>query len=130
MTKKILVVEDDNLLADVYKQVLSNDGFKVVVANDYASAMTKFSGKTIALVVLDIILKGKNGFELLRDFRKQPDGDKVPIIIITGMNTQDLNMDRELMVSLNIIGIHTKSQFSINEFSGLVRAYLSKYEAV
>ena len=80
--------------------------------------------------MLDIILKGKNGFELLRDFRKQPDGDKVPIIIITGMNTQDLNMDRELMVSLNIIGIHTKSQFSINEFSGLVRAYLSKYEAV
>lgn len=130
MAKKILVVEDDNLLAGVYRQVLSDDGLRVVVANDYADAMDKFSADSICLVVLDIILKGKNGFELLRDFRKQPNGDKVPIIIITGMNTQDLNMDRELMVSLNIIGIHTKSQFSIKDFSGLIKAYLSKYEAV
>lgn len=130
MAKKILVVEDDKLLADVYLLALKTEGLKAISAHDYHSAMKLFEPNKISLVVLDIILKGKNGFELLRDFRKQPGGDKVPIIIITGMNTQDLNMDRELMVSLNIIGIHTKSQFSITDFSGIIKSYLNKHEAV
>jgi DNA-binding response OmpR family regulator len=130
MAKKILIVEDDKLLADVYLLALKTEGLKATSAYDYNSAMKLFEPNKISLVVLDIILKGKNGFELLRDFRKQPGGDKVPIIIITGMNTQDLNMDRELMVSLNIIGIHTKSQFSIADFSGIIKSYLNKHEAV
>lgn len=130
MAKKILVVEDDKLLADVYLLALKTEGLKAISAHDYHSAMKLFEPNKVSLVVLDIILKGKNGFELLRDFRKQPGGDKVPIIIITGMNTQDLNMDRELMVSLNIIGIHTKSQFSITDFSGIIKSYLNKHEAV
>jgi hypothetical protein len=130
MAKKILIVEDDKLLADVYVSALKKDSLKAITASDYNSAIKLFEPNKISLVVLDIILKGKNGFELLRDFRKQPGGDKVPIIIITGMNTQDLNMDRELMVSLNIIGIHTKSQFSITDFGNIISYYLSKHEAV
>ena len=76
------------------------------------------------------MLKNKNGFELLRDLRKRPNGDTVPTIIVTGMNTQDLNMDKELMVSLNILGIYTKSQFSISQFSKVVKDLIGQSEAV
>ena len=130
MVKKLLVVEDDKLLADVYVAALKNSGLKTLTASDYNSAMKIFEPNKIRLVVLDIILKGKNGFELLRDFRKQPGGDRIPVIIITGMNTQDLNMDRELMVSLNIIGIHTKSQFSIADLGNIIKHYLAIYETI
>lgn len=128
MKNRILIVEDDALLADVYKKALEAEGFKASIAKNHTEAIKLFKPKTLALVTLDIILHGKNGFELLRDFRKQPDGDKVPIVIITGMNTQELTMDKDLMVSLNIIGIHTKSQFSIKEFVGIITAYLQSHE--
>jgi len=128
MKKNVLVVEDDQLLAEVYRHVLQNDGFKVEIANDYQTALSKFKAKRISIVVLDIILGGKNGFEVLKAFRMQPGGREVPIVIITGMNTQDLDMDKELMVSLNILGVHTKSQFSIKEFSNLISNYINLYE--
>ena len=128
MKKSILIVEDDELLADVFAKSLKEQGFKVRVAKNYIEAMKKFEPSRTALVVLDIILKGKNGFELLRDFRKESGGDQVPVVIVTGMNTQELNMDKDLRVSLNIIGIHTKSQFSISQFTGIIKNYLSRYE--
>ena len=128
MAKKILIVEDDKLLAEVYASALKQEGLNTTTVHDYNSAMNNFRPSNYSLVVLDIILKGKNGFELLRDLRRTPGGDKLPIIIITGMDTQDLNMDRELMVSLNIIGIHTKSQFSIAEFGKIISAYLDRHE--
>ncbi len=130
LKKRVLIVEDDLLLAEVYKNSLKAEGIKAVTAPDYNSAMAKFSPQRFDLVILDIILKGKNGFELLRDFRKVPQGDKVPVIVITGMNTQQVNMDRDLMVSLNILGIYTKSQFSIDRFVRIVTSQLKRNETV
>jgi len=102
MKKTILIVEDDRLLADVYKKALIEEGYRVRLAEDYDQAMKQFKPGIINLVVLDIILRKKNGFELMRDLRKIPGGEKVPLVIITGMGTQELDMDRDLMVSLNI----------------------------
>ena len=128
MRKTILIVEDDRLLADVYKKALVEEGYRVRLAEDYDQAMKQFKPGIIDLVVLDIILRKKNGFELMRDLRKIPGGEKVPLVIITGMGTQELDMDRDLMVSLNILGIHTKSQFSINQFVFLINNYLLRHE--
>lgn len=128
MKKTVLIVEDDKLLCDVYKKVLVGNGYRVVATHNFDSAVAKFNPQKIDIVVLDIILSGKNGFEVLKSFRAKSGGDKVPIVVITGMNTQDIDMDRELMVSLNILGIHTKSQFSISQFSDLISKYISLHE--
>jgi len=130
MNKKVLIVEDDKLLCDVYRDSLELEGIGVLTAESYNSAIKIFNPDNISLLVLDIMLKNKNGFELLRDLRKRPNGDTVPTIIVTGMNTQDLNMDKELMVSLNILGIYTKSQFSISQFSKVVKDLIGQSEAV
>lgn len=128
MKKQVLIVEDDILLAEVYKKALKTAGLSAIIAQNYNEAMKKFNPTKLSLVSLDIILQGKNGFELLRDFRKQPQGDSVPIMIVTGMNTHELNLDKDLMVSLNIKGIYTKSQFSVKQFVEAVQAYLSYHE--
>ena len=130
MNKKVLIVEDDKLLCDVYRHSLELEGIGVLTAESYNSAIKIFNPDNISLLVLDIMLKNKNGFELLRDLRKTLNGDTVPTIIVTGMNTQDLNMDKELMVSLNILGIYTKSQFSISQFSKVVKDLIGQSEAV
>ncbi len=130
MSKKILIIEDDNLLAKVYQRSLRAEGLMSTLADDYNSAIKAFIPSKVSLVVLDVILQNKNGFELLRDFRKKPGGDKVPTIIITGLTTQELNMDKELMVSLNIVGIYTKSQFSIAQFTLVAKHCVSQSEAI
>jgi len=119
--KKILIIEDDNLLLEVYKKSLQAEGFGVDVAQDYKQSLEKFDPKKQGLIILDIMLVGKNGFELLKALRRQQGGNRLKIIIVTGMNTDDLNMNRELLVGLNIVGIYTKSQFSIAQLIEVVK---------
>ncbi len=121
MKQTVLIVEDDTLLAEVYQKSLKAEGISAVVAKDFFDALAKFRPRQHALIVLDIMLGQKNGFELLKTLRRQPGGDRFSVMIVTGLNTDELNTNKELMVGLNIIGIYTKSQFSIDQFVGLVK---------
>jgi DNA-binding response OmpR family regulator len=127
--KKILIVEDDSLLLEVYQKSLEAEGFKVETAQDYKQSLEKFDPKKQALIILDIMLNGKNGFELLKALRRQQGGSDVKIIIVTGMNTDDLKLNKELLVGLNIIGIYTKSQFSIDQLVNAVKAQMAQDES-
>lgn len=127
--KKILIVEDDSLLLEVYQKSLEAEGFKVDTAQDYRQSLEKFDPKKQALIILDIMLNGKNGFELLKALRRQQAGSDVKIIIVTGMNTDDLKLNKELLVGLNIIGIYTKSQFSIDQLVNVVKAQMAQDES-
>jgi DNA-binding response OmpR family regulator len=127
--KKILIVEDDSLLLEVYQKSLEAEGFKVETAQDYKQSLEKFDPKKQALIILDIMLNGKNGFELLKALRRQQGGSDVKIIIVTGMNTDDLKLNKELLVGLNIIGIYTKSQFSIDQLVNVVKAQMAQDES-
>ncbi|MEI6581289.1 MAG: response regulator [bacterium] len=123
MKQSVLIVEDDSLLAEVYHQSLKAEGIRSVIARDFFEALAKFKPRQHTLIVLDIMLGQKNGFELLKTLRRQPGGDRFSVMIVTGLNTDELNMNKELMVGLNIVGIYTKSQFSIAQFVDLVKLY-------
>ena len=123
MKQTVLIVEDDTLLAEVYHQSLKAEGISSVIAKDFFEALAKFKPRQHALIVLDIMLGQKNGFELLKTLRRQPGGGRFSVMIVTGLNTDELNMNKELMVGLNIVGIYTKSQFSIAQFVDLVKLY-------
>lgn len=127
--KKILIVEDDSLLLEVYQKSIQAEGYKVDTARDYKATLEKFTPSKYGLIILDIMLNGKNGFELLKALRRQQGGNKVKIAIVTGMNTDDLKLNKELLVGLNIIGIYTKSQFSISQLVGVVKYYMEKNES-
>ena len=127
--KKILIVEDDSLLLEVYQKSLEAEGFKVDTAQDYKQSLEKFDPKKQGLIILDIMLNGKNGFELLKALRRQQGGSDVKIIIVTGMNTDDLKLNKELLVGLNIIGIYTKSQFSIDQLVRTVKDQMAQDES-
>ena len=126
---KILIIEDDILLSEVYQKSIQAEGFDVDVARDYKQALDKFNPKRQSVIILDIMLKGKNGFEVLKAIRRRQGGDKVKIIVVTGMNTDDLRLNDELLVGLNIVGIYTKSQFSIAQLIESVKGLMKQNEA-
>jgi two-component system, OmpR family, phosphate regulon response regulator OmpR len=82
----ILIVDDDKRLRDLLRRFLSEQGFRVTVANDAADARRKLAGLDFDLLVLDIMMPGENGLDLTRSLRTQR---TVPILLLTAMGEPD-----------------------------------------
>ncbi len=80
MSKRALVVEDDANIAELLRLYLGRDGFDVMLVSDGAKAEKSFDLFTPDLVLLDIMLPGKDGWAICRDLRKK---SGVPIIMLT-----------------------------------------------
>jgi CheY-like chemotaxis protein len=81
--KRILIVEDDRLMADVYRDRLRSEGFAVHVAADGKAALEMFDSHKADLVLLDLMLPQMSGVEVLKSVRSQFGPRDVPVIVIT-----------------------------------------------
>ena len=80
MSKRALIVEDDPNIAELLRLYLSKDGFDVMIAADGNKAEADFDLFQPDVVMLDIMLPGKDGWEVCRDIRKK---SSTPIIMLT-----------------------------------------------
>ncbi len=86
MPIRILLVEDDEHICNTVKTFLSEAGYKVDACRDGNEAQKKFYDNVYQLVILDIMLPGINGHELLREFRKL---NNAPVLIMTALSDDD-----------------------------------------
>ncbi len=84
---KILLVEDDNALADSLVESLSFEGHTVERVDDGKDALDRMRAVQFDLVILDWQLPGKTGIDVCIEYRKQ--GGQSPVIMLTGMTTVD-----------------------------------------
>ena len=80
MSKRALVVEDDANIAELLRLYLGKDGFEVMITGDGARAESSFDLFTPDVVLLDIMLPGKDGWQICRDIRRK---SATPIIMLT-----------------------------------------------
>ncbi len=121
---KILLAEDDKFISLAYKDGLERSGFHVIVANDGVEAIKKFKSEKPDLVLLDIIMPQKNGFEVLEEIKKSKKQKNIPIIILSNLGQDtDIKKSRELGASDYLI----KSNFSMSEVVNKVKKYLDKH---
>lgn len=80
MSYKILLVEDDKKISEIIEKYLQNNDFKVDIVFNGIDALEKFSRNNYHLVVLDIMMPGINGFEVLSEIRTISD---IPVVIVT-----------------------------------------------
>ena len=98
MPKKILLIEDDSCIVDIYTTVLRKAGFEVETANCSKDAMEKL--EKIAqgvedkpdLVLLDLVLPDINGIEVFKKARSQKGIDDIPFFILTNYTDPDLKI--------------------------------------
>ncbi len=83
--KKVLLAEDDELIASVIKHRLGREGFEVVHYPDGAQALLAAPDLEVALCILDIKMPGIDGFELLGKLRQMPAYQHIPIVMLTSM---------------------------------------------
>lgn len=80
MKYEVLVVEDHKEISDIVSKYLDKEGYSYHVAKDGFEALEYFNNNTVHLVLLDIMMPGIDGFEVLKNIRKTSD---VPVIMLT-----------------------------------------------
>ena len=90
MTKniKILIAEDDKDICDMYAITFMRKGFTVYTAPDGRSAIQKYRNKKPDIVLLDIMMPGADGYQVLREIRKDIT-HYVPVIMLTNLDATD-----------------------------------------
>lgn len=83
--KKILLVEDEKFISDLYSHQLTKAGYQVTAALDGTSGLASLEKDTFDLLLLDIMLPGINGLELLREWRKKHADNKMPVLLLTNL---------------------------------------------
>lgn len=86
MTIKILLVEDDEHICNTVKAFLTEAGYKVDACFNGDVALTKFYDNTYQMAILDIMLPGANGLELLKEFRKL---NNTPVLMMTALSDDE-----------------------------------------
>ena len=119
---KILIVEDEEAIADLEKDYLELSGFTVEVANDGESGLNMALGNDYNLLILDLMLPGVDGFEICRQVR---DKKNTPIIMVSAKKD---DIDKIRGLGLGADDYMTKP-FSPSELVARVKAHLARYEA-
>ncbi|MDO8523241.1 MAG: response regulator [bacterium] len=92
---KIALIEDDEVLSKVLRAELVDAGFDVSQAFDGEAGLELARSKKPDLVLLDLILPKKHGFEVLEEMKKSPDTKNIPVIILTLLG-EDENIKKGL----------------------------------
>lgn len=85
MRKKVLIIEDEYNLANIIGKSLGNEGFEIKIVTQGDLALDEFYSFSPALVLLDINLPKKNGWDICKEIRQY---SKTPIIIMTARDTE------------------------------------------
>jgi putative two-component system response regulator len=83
---RILVVDDQPAIAGLMSQLLSIRGYDVVTAGDAAQAEAEIRRQTPDLILSDVMMPGKSGYEFCRDIKDNPATRLIPFVLITGLS--------------------------------------------
>jgi len=121
LVKKVLIVEDDQSIAELQRDYLEISGFSVDICSDGVSGLKALESGKYDLVLLDIMLPSMDGFEILRRIRDTID---VPVLLVSAKKEE---IDKIRGLGLGADDYITKP-FSPGELVARVNAHIAKYE--
>ena len=122
----ILVIEDDQLLSSLIAQRLSDAGHEVEAAYTGEQAIESVGKNPPDLVLLDILLPGKNGYEILHELKANESTSKVPVIVLSNLGQKE---DIDKAMSEGADDYMVKVNFTPKEILEKVRQFLGKKES-
>lgn len=129
MPKKILLVEDDPMISEIYERKFVAAGFDVRVVASGRAVLEVLRTESFDIVLLDIVLPEMNGMEILEFLRDPKNGypAKQKIVMFSNLNETD---DRDRAARLGANGFVPKTQFSPSQLVEEVSRFLSNQESV
>lgn len=125
--EKILLVEDDPMIGEIYHRKLSNSGYDTEVCVDGLAAMEKMRTNVYDLVFLDVVLPGMDGIDILKDLSEE--GKKPllsPVVICSNLNDTE-NQNNAFLFGAS--GFLVKSQFDISKLPNEANRFIREAKA-
>ena len=122
--KIILLIEDEPFLSSLLKNRLQREKFEMLMAKDGEEAIKILKASKPNLVLLDIILPKKSGFEILEDLKSDPelsDKREIPIIIISNLSQPE---DIQKSKDLGAIEYFVKAKTSIDDLVSKIKTFV------
>ncbi|MBU0534740.1 MAG: response regulator [Patescibacteria group bacterium] len=121
----ILIIEDEQDIREIYVEVLTNAKYTVDQAADGETGMQKIKEGNWDLLLLDIMLPGRDGLKILKEIKETPGLKKGPVIALTNLNSE--NIIHEVFTS-GADGYLIKSEITPDKVVEEIAKVLSKEE--
>ena len=118
MARSVLLIEDEPNIIEAIRFILEQDGWSVETHSDGADAVERTKAISPNVVILDLMLPNKSGFDILRDLRASPDHAHLPVLMLTAKGQAK---DRETAEANGVTQFMTKP-FANQELLAAVRA--------
>ncbi|MBT5807688.1 response regulator [Candidatus Uhrbacteria bacterium] len=110
--KYILIVEDEKIYREFYSKTIKQNGYRVNAACDGEEGLLMTRAEKPDLIVLDLMLPKKSGFEMLREIKQDEDLKDIPVIVLTNLAQE---VDRKTCESIGVIGYLVKTENTMKQ---------------
>ena len=121
---KILIVEDDMMLNKIYQTKLGMLGYQVVASYDGEDGLRKIETENPSIVLLDLMLPKKNGFEVLEAVKQNMKLSHIPIVLLSNLGQEE---DRQRGLGLGAVDFLVKSNVKLETVINRIEGILQKY---
>ncbi|SDH64410.1 response regulator transcription factor [Alloyangia pacifica] len=121
MSKHVLLIEDEPNIIEAISFILSREGLSVETHSDGTTANDKLRGANPDLLILDVMLPGKSGYDILRELRADPLTAELPVLMLTARGQ---TRDREMAEREGVSAFMSKP-FANSEMLDMVRSLLN-----
>jgi two-component system alkaline phosphatase synthesis response regulator PhoP len=123
MNKRIVLIEDDLFLNKIFKKRFEEAGFEVHEMSEGVEVPQKIIELKPELVILDLILPGQTGFQILKQLKDSPNTKDIPVVIASNLKQQS---DIDKVMELGAADYVVKSDVPFEEFLSVVQKYMPK----
>jgi len=123
MKQKILIVEDDPFLGEMYVIKLKQAGFEADLVLDGETGLNRIKKEKPALVLLDVVLPKKDGFEILKEIKSDSTLKNIPVVLLTNLDQPN---DIKKALSLGADDYIVKARFTPTAVIKKVKSILEK----
>jgi len=120
---KVLLVEDDNFLVEMYTTKFELEGFKVVTAEDGQKGIEAAGEEKPDIILLDILMPKMDGFSVLEQLKKNPATQDIPVILLTNLGQKE---DVKKGFDLGAAGYLIKAHFMPSEVVEKIKKILEE----
>lgn len=119
--KKILIVEDDSVMQNALQEYLSDEGFEIACAVDGEMGERMAKSEKPDLILLDIIIPKKDGYEVLAEIKKNEETKGIPVVLLTNLGSVE---DIEKALNMGATNYLVKADYKLEEVAAKIKEIL------
>jgi DNA-binding response OmpR family regulator len=119
-SQTILVVDDDTAILDMISQILQEENYHVITANNGRAAITRAQQEEPRLILLDLMMPEMNGWQVINELRASPKTRSIPVLLLSAR--------REMAVTAQELGVtsYLEKPFDLDDLLSRVEQILAR----